>query len=82
MNPPAPTPPGLPGSASPAGPDLSTELLVLPDGRILVHNLTPVFADLLNELNPAEETIRLRASEPRTKDPQTPIARDELRPGT
>lgn len=29
-----------------------SELLILPDGRILVHNLTPAFADLLHELNP------------------------------
>jgi hypothetical protein len=81
MTPPTPPPAGSPGSTTPAGPDLSTELLVLADGRILVHNLTPVFADLLNELNPAEEAIRLRASE-RTKDPETALPRDELRPGT
>jgi len=39
-----------------------SELLILPDGRILVHNLTPTMAALLRELNPAEDVIR-----PRTK---------------
>jgi hypothetical protein len=34
-----------------------SELLILPDGRILVHNLTPAFADLLHELNPEETQI-------------------------
>ena len=34
-----------------------SELLILPDGRILVHNLTPAFADLLHELNPEEPQI-------------------------
>jgi hypothetical protein len=61
---------------------LTSELLVLPDGRILVHNLTPAFADLLNELNPADDAVKLRASKPRTTDRQPATARDELRPGT
>jgi hypothetical protein len=39
----------------------STEILLLPDGRILVHNLTPAFAELLRELNPADEQIQPRA---------------------
>lgn len=38
----------------------STELLILPDGQILVHNLTPAFAELLHELNPACEQITER----------------------
>lgn len=37
-----------------------SELLILPDGRILVHNLTPAFADLLHELNPDEMQIAAR----------------------
>jgi hypothetical protein len=57
-------------------------LLVLPDGRILVHSLTPAFAALLIELNPADDAIKLRASEPPMMDSKTPVARDELRPGT
>jgi hypothetical protein len=45
--------------ASP-GKDQVSELLILPDGRILVHNLTQTFADLLHELNPGDEQITSR----------------------
>ena len=43
---------------------LLTEFLLLPDGRILVQNLTPVMAAILLKLNPGETAIRrlLRAS--------------------
>lgn len=37
-----------------------SELLILPDGRILVHNLTPAFAEVLHELNPEQEEIAAR----------------------
>ena len=47
---------------------LTSELLLLPDGRILVHNLTPTFAGLLKELNSDDEQIRLR-SLPSTEHP-------------
>ena len=40
--------------------ELVTELLIMPDGRILVHNLTPAFAGLLQELNPDDEQISSR----------------------
>jgi hypothetical protein len=40
--------------------DQVSELLILPDGRILVHNLTQPFADLLHELNPNDEQISSR----------------------
>ena len=40
--------------------DQVSELLILPDGRILVHNLTQPFADLLHELNPGDEQIASR----------------------
>ena len=50
-------------------PPLTTELLILPDGRILVHNLTQPFADLLKELNPGDEQIARRASEHRAGKP-------------
>ena len=46
-------------SASP-GKDQVSELLILPDGRILVHNLTQTFAELLHELNPDAEQITSR----------------------
>jgi hypothetical protein len=42
-------------------PELTTELLILPDGRVLVHNLTQPFAELLAELNPDCEQITSRA---------------------
>ena len=41
-------------------PALVTELLIMPDGQVLVHSLTPAFADLLNELNPNAEQIASR----------------------
>jgi hypothetical protein len=47
-----------------AGESLTTELLVLPDGRILVHNLTATFAELLRELNPDDPQIALRTGQP------------------
>jgi hypothetical protein len=40
---------------------LTTELLITPDGQILVHNLTQAFAQLLNGLNPLNEQIQPRA---------------------
>jgi hypothetical protein len=40
----------------------SAEILILPDGRILAHNITPAVAAVLAELNPADEPMRLRAS--------------------
>jgi hypothetical protein len=43
-----------------AKPPLVTEFLLLPDGRILVQNLTPVMAAILLEFNPGEEAIRSR----------------------
>jgi hypothetical protein len=42
-------------------PPLETELLILPDGRIFIHNLTQPLADLLKTLNPDDEQIQPRA---------------------
>jgi hypothetical protein len=39
---------------------LTSELLILPNGRILVHNLTQPFAELLRELNPNDGQISPR----------------------
>jgi hypothetical protein len=39
-----------------------SELLILPDGRILAQNITPTMAKLLSELNPEDELMRERAS--------------------
>ena len=36
------------------------DLLILSDGRVLAHNLTPVMAAVLHALNPEDETMRLR----------------------
>jgi hypothetical protein len=44
-------------------PSLTTELLIMPDGRILVHNLTRPFAELLKVLNPDDEQIVPRAAQ-------------------
>ncbi len=41
---------------------LTTELLIMPDGQILVHNLTQPFAELLKELNPRCEQISSRVT--------------------
>ena len=41
-------------------PGESTELLILPDGKVLVHNLTPAFAGLLGQLNPDDPRFGLR----------------------
>ncbi len=45
---------------------LSSELLILPDGRILVQNLTQPMAELLRELNPKDKSIAPRAGKPET----------------
>jgi len=49
-------------TATKATPAVTTELLLLPNGQVLVHNLTPTMAALLAELNPADESMRARAS--------------------
>jgi len=40
---------------------MTSELLILPDGRILAQNITPVMAGLLSELNPDDKLMRERA---------------------
>jgi hypothetical protein len=39
----------------------STEILLLPDGQMLVHNLTSAVAAVLAELNPHDELMAARA---------------------
>ena len=41
---------------------LISELLILPDGRVLVQNLTQPMAVLLRGLNPKDEAIAPRAA--------------------
>jgi hypothetical protein len=42
----------------------SSEVLILPDGRILAHNITPEMAAILIELQPDNHSMQQRASEP------------------
>jgi hypothetical protein len=41
----------------------SHEILILTDGRVLTHNLTPAVAAVLRELNPDDEPMRQRAQD-------------------
>jgi hypothetical protein len=41
-------------------PELMSELLIMPDGMIYVHNLTPALAAVLSELNPEDTSFRRR----------------------
>jgi hypothetical protein len=45
---------------------LFCDLLLLPDGRILVQNLTQQMAKVLNSLNPKDEAIAPRAGKQQT----------------
>jgi len=38
------------------------DLLVLSDGTILVHNLTPAMAEILSEINPSDPAFRPRVA--------------------
>jgi hypothetical protein len=49
-------------NCEPSGESQVSELLILPDGQILVHNLTPAFAGLLRKLNPDDEHISSRVT--------------------
>ncbi|RRJ98367.1 hypothetical protein Ga0100230_008065 [Opitutaceae bacterium TAV3] len=51
MNTPPPPPP----------PAEHAELLILPDGRILAHNITPALAAVLSQLAPHDTAMRHRA---------------------
>jgi hypothetical protein len=52
---------------------LSSELLILPDGRILVQNLTAPMACLLHKLNPKDKTIGPRAKIGSRGSPKQPL---------
>jgi hypothetical protein len=39
------------------------EVLILPDGKILAHNITPEIAAILSALDPQNELMRQRAGE-------------------
>jgi hypothetical protein len=38
------------------------EILILADGKILAHNISPVLADVLAQLNPADQAMQERAT--------------------
>lgn len=42
------------------GPALISEVLILPDGRVLGHSLTPAFTRVLSALNPNDQRLRRR----------------------
>ena len=48
------------------------ELLILPDGRILAHNITPEMAALLSELDPKNTAMKRRTQSARPEKPQIP----------
>jgi hypothetical protein len=50
------------GSAGMRQTETHTELLILPDGRILVQNLTPAMAALLQELDSRDGSMQSRAT--------------------
>ena len=64
-----------------ASPELFTELLVLPDGTIYAHNLTPTLAHLLTALNPADLSLQHRATQESSRiRPQTAASDLHLSP--
>ena len=54
--------PSIPKAQFPRpGPAAACDLLILPDGTVLAHNLTPAVAQILKALNPADEAMLERA---------------------
>jgi len=49
-----------------------SEFLILPGGHILAHNLTPVMARVLAELNPYDGTMSRRANTKRISKHELP----------
>jgi hypothetical protein len=43
--------------------DSGTEILVLPDGKILAHNITPATAAILSLIDPQNESLKQRAAQ-------------------
>jgi len=52
--------PNQPAGASQSAAESLCDLLILSDGTVLAHNLTPAMAAVLNEINPEDAAIRLR----------------------
>jgi hypothetical protein len=51
------------------------DFLILSDGTLLSHNLTPSMAEALQFLNPADETLRRRAAGGSAAAPAVPDPR-------
>jgi len=49
-----------------------SEVMILADGRLLAHNITPVMAQVLAELNPADEAMNQRAMQKNTLKHELP----------
>lgn len=54
-----PSNPSVQTSAGPSPEETHTQLLLLPDGRLLVHNLTPAMAEILHKLDPWNPRLQL-----------------------
>jgi hypothetical protein len=52
--------------------DAQSEFLILPDGSVLAHNLTPALARVLAELNPRDPAMRRRAGAKRLSHHELP----------
>ena len=66
--------PGLQPVPCAPHPEMHSELLLLPDGLVLVHNLTRPMARALHELNPDDPTITPRAAtQPESQTTTSPI---------
>ena len=46
-----------------AGENRHSEILIMADGQILVHNITPAMARVLSELNPGDAAMNRRANQ-------------------
>ena len=58
MNPDPTADPSLPVKATRS--ESHTQLLLLPDGRVLAHNLTPAMAQVLQQLDPENRLLEQR----------------------
>jgi hypothetical protein len=61
-------------------PPLATDILVLSDGTLLAHNLTPVMASVLHQLNPQDESFKARAGRNRRQPATTGAERPTSNP--
>jgi hypothetical protein len=67
-----------------ASSDAACEFMVLPDGTLLAHQLTPALAAVLAQVNPADATMRQRAAgaaKPSEKRPKAKVQfQENVRP--